>query len=91
MTRKHKQEPTWRQLWSRMDKLPGPMKARALREEAARRGISDDEMIKRVVEEFLGGSWEQASEDQVRDLAATLAPLLGMKPERFVALWRALR
>jgi hypothetical protein len=74
-----------------MDKLPGPMKARALREEASKCGISDAEMVRRVVEEFLGGSGGDPSEDQVRGLAASVAPLLGMKPDRFVAFWRATR
>jgi len=46
------------------------------------------EAIERVVTDFLGN---KPTENQVRDLATSLAKLLGVRVERFVALWREAR
>ncbi len=66
----------------------GPDKARALQDEIKRQGLTMTEAVERVVKEFLG---EDPPEDHVRGLAATFAKTLGVKPDRFVALWREAR
>jgi hypothetical protein len=71
-----------------MQKATGPDKAKALQDEIKNQGLTMTEAIGRVVKEFLG---EDPAEDQVRGLAATFAKTLGVKPDRFVALWREAR
>ena len=73
---------------ARMAKATGPGKAKALQEEIQRHGITMSEAIERVVTDFLG---ENPTEDQVRALATSLAKVLGVRVDRFVALWREAR
>ena len=73
---------------ARMARATGPIKAKVLQEEIERQGITMSEAIERVVTDFLGN---KPTENQVRDLATSLAKLLGVRVERFVALWREAR
>lgn len=92
MTKQSEDELDYRQLWLRLDKLPRRFQAQAIRDEMKKRGIDDIKAVSCVVEEFLGPKGKKGhSEDQLRDLAATFAPLLGMTPDRFVALSRTER
>lgn len=85
MSRRERKSEIWRRAKSRMDRVTGPDKFKVLREELQREGISEAEMIRRVVEDRLGKS---PPEDQVRVLAASFSSALGMKPDRFITLWR---
>lgn len=86
--RKHRSDEVWRRAKARMDRVARADKAKVLREELAREGISEGEAVRRVVSEYLG---ENPGEDQLRTLAATFASAFGMKPDRFLALWREAR
>jgi len=92
MTKRSGDKSTYYQLWLRLDKLPRRFQAQVIRDEMKQRGIDDIKAVNCVVEEFLGPKGKKEhSEDQLRDLAATFAPLLGMTPDRFVALSRTER
>ena len=82
---KEKRKPeVWYRAKSRMDSVAMHDKARVLREEIAREGITEEEAVWRAVEDYYG---KNPSDDQVRALAAIFSSVFGMKPDRFVALW----
>lgn len=78
----------WRKAKAKMDRMSGPYKAKALVEAIKNQGLTVAEAIGRVVDDRVGND---ATEDQVRDLAASLAWMFDVKPERFVMLWREVR
>lgn len=67
-----------------MEKVRGPAKAKILQEEIAAAGLTMQAVIESVVTDYLG---KDPTEDQVRGLAATFSLVLGVKADRFVALW----
>ncbi len=81
--RVRRQEVWWRAA-VRMEKVRGPAKAKILQEEIAAAGLTMQEVIERVVTDYLG---KDPTEDQVRGLAATFSLAVGVQADRFVALW----
>lgn len=88
MGKQGRKDEAWRMAKAKMDRLSGPYKAKALVDEIKSQGLTVAEAITRVVEECVG---KDATEDQVRGLAASLAWMFDVKPERFVMFWREVR
>lgn len=84
MRHRVRNQEVWRRAAARMEKVKGPAKAKILQEEIAAAGLTMQEVIGRVVTDYLG---KDPTEDQVRGLAATFSLALGVKADRFVALW----
>lgn len=82
---KHQKDEMWRRAKARMDRAASFDRSRVFKEEIERAGLTEAEAIRRVVEDMVG---KNPTEDQVKDLARAFAWVFGMKPDRFVVLWR---
>ncbi len=82
---KRQRDEMWRRAKARMDRAASFDRSRVFKEEIERAGLTEVEAIRRVVEDMLG---KNPTEDQVKDLAKAFAWVFGMKPDRFVFLWR---
>jgi uncharacterized protein YejL (UPF0352 family) len=84
MRERVKRQEVWRRAAARMTKVKGPAKAKVLQQEIAAAGLTMQQVIGRVVTEYLG---KDPAEDQVRALAATFSLALGVKADRFFDFW----
>ena len=85
MSERQSKRELWLRAKARMDRVASFDRFRVLKEEIENAGLTEVEAIRRVVEDMLG---KNAKEDQVKDLATAFAWVFGMKPDRFVLLWR---